>query len=204
MSHKGGPVAWMARHGVAPNLLMAFLIVGGFLMSLAIRKEYIPNTDADMVIVSVAYPGATPSEMEQGVVLPIENELSSLDGFAEVTSTASQSSARVMVELENGSDRQQAYQDIQQAVNNITTFPDGIERPVVSIAGHSREVMELAMFGPLSKFELKKLAEQVREKLLDAPEISKVEIKGTPEEEVHIEISQNTLERYGLTLAHVA
>ena len=204
MSRKGGPVSWMARHGVAPNLLMAFLIIGGFLMSLIIRKEFIPNTDADMVIVNVAYPGATPSEMEQGVVLPIENELSGLDGFKEITSTAAQSSAVVRVELENGSDRQQAYQDIQQAVGNITTFPDGIERPVVSIAGHTSEVMELALFGPLSKFELKKLAEQIRNDLLDAPEISKVEIKGTPDEELHVEINQATLEAYGLTLRQVA
>ncbi len=204
MSRRGGPVSWMTRHGVAPNLLMAFLIIGGLVMSLMIRKEFIPSTDADMVIVSVAYPGATPSEMEQGVVLPIENELSGLDGFAEVTSTATQSSAVVTVELNNDTDRQQAYQDIQQAVNNITTFPAGIERPVVRIASHSREVMELALFGPLDKFELKKLAEQIREKFLDAPEISKVELKGTPDEEVHIEISQSVLESYGLTLQSVA
>jgi multidrug efflux pump subunit AcrB len=201
---KGGPIAWMTRHGVAPNLLMAFLIVGGFLMSMVIRKEFIPNTDADMVIVQVAYPGATPSEMEQGVVLPVENELSSLDGFAEITSTAAESSAIVRVELENGADRQQAYQDIQQAVNNITTFPAGIERPVVSIASHSREVMELVLLGPLSKFEMKKLGEQIRETFLDAPEISKVELKGIPAEEIHIEIKQASLEALGLTLQDVA
>ena len=59
--HSRGPVAWMSRHGVAPNLLMAFLIIGGFLMSLTIRKEFIPATDVDMIIVNVAYPGATPS-----------------------------------------------------------------------------------------------------------------------------------------------
>ena len=159
---KGGPIAWMARHGVAPNLLMAFLIVGGFLMSMVIRKEFIPATDVDMIIVNVAYPGATPSEMEQGVLLPIENELSGLDGFAEITSSAAQGSATVMVELDNETDRQQAYQDIQQAVNNISTFPDGIERPVVSIASHSREVVELALFGPMDQFALKRLAEDIK------------------------------------------
>ena len=76
-----GPVAWMARHGVAPNLLMAFLIIGGFLMALVIRKEYFPSTEVDSVSVRVSYAGATPSEMEQGVVLPIENELADVDGI---------------------------------------------------------------------------------------------------------------------------
>ena len=204
MIHKAGPVSWMARHGVAPNLLMAFLIIGGILMSMVIRKEFIPSTEVDYVSVAVSYPGATPSEMEQGVVLPIENELTGLNGIKEITSTATQGSARVSVELENSDDRQKAYQDIQQAVSNISTFPDGIERPVVSLSGRTIDVMDIKLFGPLSKFELKKLAEQIRNDLLSAPEITNVEIKGTPDEELHVEISQATLEAYGLTLQQVA
>jgi len=165
LASRSGPVAWMSEHKVAPNLLMAFLIIGGFLMSLTIRKEFIPAYEADMVIVSVAYPGATPSEMEQGVVLPIENELASLDGFKEITSSVSLGSASVNVELENGTDKQQAYQDIQQAVNRISTFPAQIERPIVRIASRSIEVMELALFGPLERFELKRLAEKIKDEL---------------------------------------
>ncbi len=200
----GGPVSWMARHGVAPNLLMAFLIIGGFLMSLTIRKEFIPPYEADVVQINVSYPGATPAEMEQGVVLPIENELSALDGLKEVTSRARQGSARVSAELENGMDRQQAYQDIQQAVNRITTFPDQIERPVVGLAGRSISVMEMALFGPMSTFELKRLAEKVKDALLESSQITKVELTGTPEEEVHVDVSQAELQRYQLTLSEVA
>ncbi len=204
MKFSSGPVAWMVNHGVAPNLLMAFFIIGGILMSMSIRKEFIPNTQVDMIVVQVSYPGATPSEMEQGVVLPIENELSAMSGFSEITSNASQSSAVVYVELENDTDRQQAYQDVQQAVNNITTFPDGIERPVVSIASRDVEVMELAMFGPMSEFAIKQLAEEVKDQLMEAPEITRVEIKGTPPEEIHIEVPQAALEAYGLSLQSVA
>lgn len=201
--HKG-PIAWMARHGVAPNLLMAFLIIGGFLMSLMIRKEFIPTYEADMIIVTVSYPGATPTEMEQGVVLPIENELTQLDGFKEITSQASQSSARVLVALHNGTDKQQAYQDIQQAVNRISTFPADIERPVVRIASRTIDVMELTVFGNLNPFQLKRLAEDIKDELLESPEISKVEFRGLPSEEVHIDIPQQQLQRYGLTLQQVA
>ena len=128
-----GPISWMAKHGVAPNLLMAFLIIGGFMMSLMIRKEFIPNTELDRVVVSVSYPGATPSEMEQGVVLPIENELRSLDGLDEINSRASQGSARVSVELDNDADKQQIFQDIQQAVNNITQHYLGITAGILRV-----------------------------------------------------------------------
>ncbi|GGY34701.1 multidrug resistance protein [Bacterioplanes sanyensis] len=203
-NYKRGPIAWMARHGVAPNLLMLFLIVGGFVMSLTIRKEFIPPFEADMIIVNVGYPGATPEEMANGVILPIENELSQLDGFKEIRAEASQGSAQVRVELENSTDKQQAYQDIQQAVNRISTFPAQIERPVVSIASRSIEVMELAMFGPLDMFALKRLAEQVREELLSSPDISKVEILGVPDEEIHVEVTQQDLQRYGLTMRQIA
>jgi multidrug efflux pump subunit AcrB len=199
-----GPVSWMARHGVAPNLLMAFLIIGGFIMSLTITKEFIPNFEADIVLVDVVYAGATPSEMEQAIILPIENEVASLDGIKDVTSTASSSSARVMFELLNGVDRQKVYQDIQQAVSRITTFPVEAERPVVQLASRSIDVATLALFGDVSLLELKKLSEQVKEELLVAGEISKIELRGTPSEEIHIEITQENLQRYKLSLAEVA
>jgi len=199
-----GPVAWMARHGIAPNLFMAFLIIGGFIMSLTIKKEFIPSYEADTVVVDVGYPGATPAEMEQGIILPIENEVASLDGIKDVISIANQGSAKVVLELINGVDRQKAYQDIEQAVSRITTFPVETEKPVIKLASRSIDVATLAIFGDVSLLELKRLSEQVKEKLLSADEISKIELKGTPSEEIHIEISQANLQRYNLTLAEVA
>ncbi|HCM05722.1 MAG TPA: AcrB/AcrD/AcrF family protein, partial [Oceanospirillales bacterium] len=153
-----GPVAWMARHGVAPNLLMAFLIIGGFFMSLIITKEFIPNIEVDTIIVEVAYPGATPSEMEQAIILPIENEVSALEGIKDVVSTASAGSARVAFEVANGADKQKIYQDIDQAVNRISTFPLETEEPIVRIAGRTVDVATLAIFGDVSLLELKRLS----------------------------------------------
>ncbi|MDK2777552.1 MAG: efflux RND transporter permease subunit [Pseudomonadota bacterium] len=199
-----GPLAWMARHGVAPNLLMAFLIIGGFLMSLSIRKEFIPPYEAEAVEVTVSYPGATPAEMEQGVVLPIENELADIDGLKEVTVRITQGSAAIVAELENGTDKQQAYQDIQQAVNRISTFPAQMETPIVSVVSRSIDVIELALFGPLDKFGLKRLAEDIKDQLLESPQVSKITLRGSPDEEIHVEVRQQDLERYGLSLSQVA
>lgn len=202
--HYTGPLAWMVRHGVAPKLLMIFFLLGGLLVSLTIRKEYIPPFEAEMIVVNVAYPGATPQEMEQGVVLPIENEIRNIEGIKEVTSTATQGSAQVVAELENGRDKQQAYQDIQQAINRISTFPAQIERPVVSIASRQPDVLEFALFGPLDAFALKRLADDIREQLLSLPQINKVEYRTSVPEEIHVEISQQELWRYGLKLQDVA
>jgi multidrug efflux pump subunit AcrB len=199
-----GPVAWMARHGVAPNLFMALLIIGGFLMSLTIKKEFIPSYDADTVIVDVAYAGATPAEIEQAIILPIENEVAALDGIKDVSSVASASSGRVILELVNGVDRQRAYQDIEQAVSRITTFPLETEKPIIKLASRSIDVATLAIYGDVSLLELKHLSEEVKDQLLTADEISTIELRGTPSEEVHIEISQANLQRFNLSLAEVA
>jgi multidrug efflux pump subunit AcrB len=201
--HKG-PVAWMARHRIAPNLFMAFLIIGGFMMSLAITKEFIPNFESDTIIVNVAYAGATPAEIEQSIILPIENEVRALDGIKDVISVASSSLAQVVLELANGTDRQIAFQDIQQAVSRISTFPAEAEQPMVKIASRAIDVATLALFGDVSLLDLKVLAESIRDDLLTSDQISKIELRGTPSEEIHIEISQQNLQRYQLTLAEVA
>jgi multidrug efflux pump subunit AcrB len=152
----------------------------------------------------VAYAGATPAEIEQSIILPIENEVSSLDGIKEVISIANPGSAKVVLELLNSSDRQKAYQDIEQVVSRISTFPVEAENPMVRLASRSIDVATLALFGDVPLLELKRLAEQLKEKLLAADEISNIELRGAPSEEIHIEISQENLQRYQLTLAEVA
>lgn len=199
-----GPVAWMARHGVAPNLFMAFLIIGGFIMSLIITKEFIPNYDADTVIVDIVYAGATPAEIEQSIILPIENEITSLEGIKDVISIANPSSAKVVLELINGADRQKAFQDIEQAVSRITTFPVETEKPIIRLASRTIDVATLAIFGDVSLLELKRLSEDVKDTLLSADEITQIDLRGTPSEEIHVEIKQENLQRYGLTLSEVA
>jgi len=199
-----GPVAWMARHGIAPNLLMAFLILGGFMMSLMITKEFIPNFESDTVIVDIAYPGATPAEMEQAIILPIENEVTSIDGVKDVISIANQGGAKVVLEMVNGVDRQRVYQDVDQAVNRISTFPLETEKPIIRLASRTVDVATLAIFGDVSLLELKHLSEDIKDQLLTANQISSIDVRGTPSEEIHIEIKQANLQRYGLTLNEVA
>lgn len=199
-----GPIAWMARHGIAPNLLMLVLLIGGFMSSMSIKKEVFPEFNMDRVTVNVAYPGATPTEMEQGVVLPIENALSALGGIEDVKVSIQEGSARVNVDIESGEDLQQVYQDVLQAVNRIATFPLQMEQPVVGVVAHRSDIMDLVLHGEMDKFAMKRLAETVKEKILESPHVTQVEISGAPEEEIHVEISSFNLEKYNLTLSQVA
>jgi multidrug efflux pump subunit AcrB len=199
-----GPIAWMASHGIAPNLLMLALIIGGFITSMNIKKEVFPEFTVDVVQVRLVYPGASPSEMEQGVVLSVENVLTDLEGIADITATIQEGYATVYLETESGKETQQIYQDVLQAVNRISTFPAQMEQPIVSIWAMKRDIMDLALHGSLSKFELKRLAEKVKEKILESPYVTQVELKGAPAEEIHVDISSLSLEKYNLTLSQVA
>jgi len=113
----------MVDHGVAPNLLMVLFIVGGLMASLAIKKEVFPEFDIEVVQVTISYPGATPEDVEQSLLLPVEAAISDVEGIDELTATASEGSASVYATLIDGVDVMRAYQDIQQAVNAITTLP---------------------------------------------------------------------------------
>ncbi len=199
-----GPIAWMARHSVAPNLLMLVLIVGGVFMTTQMRQELFPSYELDTVSVSVALPGAAPEEVEQSIILAIEEELRPIQGIDKLTATAREGGGSLVAELAPGEDRQVVYNNIQQAVNRIATFPDDAERPVVTLDARRREVVELHLFGEVDLRSLRMAAEHVRSVLLQQPEISQVDIEGSPELEIHVEIGQAALRAHGLTLPRVA
>jgi len=114
-----GPIAWMARNPVASNLLMIVLIVGGLFSAVSIKKEVFPDFALDYITVSVSYPGASPEEVERGIVQVIEENLRGLEGVKEVTASAREGWGSVTAELMEGAERQEVYQDIQQEVYRI-------------------------------------------------------------------------------------
>ncbi|MGH0031821.1 MAG: efflux RND transporter permease subunit [Myxococcota bacterium] len=199
-----GPIAWMVRHRVAPNLLMGVLIVGGLLSARHTTQEIFPEFALDAVTVSVPYPGASPEEVEEGIVLVVEEAVRALEGVEEVTATAAEGVGSVVIELEDGADGQKALLDVQEAVARVRTFPVDAEEPNISLALRRRDVMSLQIYGAIEEFALRDLAEQVRDRLLQEPDITQVELRGARATEIHVEVSQADLRRYGLTLSGVA
>ena len=199
-----GAIAWMARNSIAANLLMVILLVGGFWSAASVKKEVFPEFTLDRVEVSVGYPGAAPSEVEQGILRPVEEAVRGVDGIREISSRAREGSGNVDIELVPGTDRQKAFQDIDQAVNRIRTFPDDIEQPETRLFSRQREVMSIGLYGDIEFYELRKLAEQVRDTLLSNPQITQVELGRVPDYLTHVEIPRNRLREYGITLSDVA
>lgn len=199
-----GPIAWMTRNGVTANLLMIVLLVGGFFSSLQIKKEVFPEFSLDLVSVTVGYPGASPEDVEQGIVLVVEEALQGIDGIEEITSTANEGSARIRAELTTDADPNTVFQDIQQAVSRINTFPEDAEQPNIALAKRVRSVLTLLLYGSTSELVLKQLAETVRDQLLAAPGVTQVELQGARDYRIHIDISTARLQAHGLTLRQVA
>jgi len=200
----GGPIAWMARHSVAPNLLMLLLVLGGLFMTGRITQEVFPSYESDTVTISVALPGATPEEVERSVILAIEEALGEVQGLDKITATASEGAASVIVELATDRDRRVAYDDIAQAVDRITTFPEDAEEPVTRLDARKFDVVDLQIYGQTDRYSLRMAAETIRDRLVQDPDISQVEITGTSALEIHVEIAQASLRAYGITLTQAA
>lgn len=199
-----GPIAWMTRHSIAANLLMIILIGGGLWTAVSIQKEVFPESELDVVTVQVAYPGAAPTEVEQGILRPVEETIRTVECIREIRSQASEGRGTVTIELVAGSNRMKAFQDIDQAVSQIQTFPDEVERPVVSLRSQQREVLSIVLFGDVDTWSLRQLAEQVRDQLRSDENITQIELGRTQEYVTHIEIPRDVLRQYGLTLPQVA
>ena len=201
---KEGAIAFMARNSIAANLLMIILIGGGIWTMFNIQKEVFPQFQLDYVEVNVVYPGAAPAEVEQGILLPVEEAIRGIQGIKEITSTANEGSGNILIELVAGTDRMQAFQDIDQGVRRIQTFPDDIERPQVNLQARQRDVMEIAIYGESDIWTLRILAERLRNRLLGDQQITQVEIGNVPDYVTHIEIPRHNLRQYNLTLGEVA
>lgn len=201
---QSGPIAWMAGNSVASNLIMLVFLVGGLIWGTQIKQEVFPEFDLDMVTVSVSYPGASPQEVEQGILLAIEEAVQGLDGVKEVISAAREGSGSVQVEMVVGADLQRLAQDIQGEVDRITSFPEEAEEPRIKIVSRRRQVITVALYGDVSEKMLRDTAEEMRDGMLQMEGITQVDLSGVRDLEIAIEVPQQQLRNYHLTLREIA
>ena len=201
---KKGAIVWMAGHSVTANLLMLVLLLGGLYMATRIKKEVFPDFELDQVQITVPYPGASPQEVEKGIILAIEEAVQGLEGVDEVRASAREGSGTVTVEMIEGENLQKLAQDIQNEVDRITSFPEEAEKPQVVIVSRKRYVVSLALYGDQSEGVLREYSEYLRDRLLQEADITQVELTGVRNYEISVEIPQDTLRTYNLTLEEVA
>lgn len=198
-------IAWFARNHVAANLLMITILFAGFYsLSSRIPLEVFPSFETDRINVSVTLRGATPEDTELGVAILIEEAVQDLEGIEQITSVSSEGSASVSIEVDSDYDARDMLADIKARVDAINTFPADAENPVVSLAQRKREVIAVSVAGIYGEKEINEFAEQVRDDLLRIPGITQVELAGVRDYEIALEIPQDRLRQYGLTLAEVS
>ncbi|MCA8939820.1 MAG: efflux RND transporter permease subunit, partial [Planctomycetes bacterium] len=199
-----GWIGWMVENRVTPNLLMIVLLLGGALaFFFRMQKEVFPTFELDTVTIDVTYQGAGPEEVENSIVEAIEAEITGIDGVKEIRATANEGRANITAELIDGSPRQEVLQDIQQAVDSITTLPADSERPVVKLSRQRREVLDLQIFGDVDARSLRAAAEEIRDALLRHPSISQIDLEDTPDYEIIVEVPSEALRRYNVTLIDI-
>lgn len=197
-THKGW-LAWFARNSVASNLLMVILLLAGIASVFTIKKQTFPEIQLEQVTIRVAYLGAAPQEVEEGIVDKIEESLRSLNGIKKIRSNAVEGLATVNVEIQSGYDIQEVMNEIKMQVDSISSFPEQTERPVVYNTKFQSNVLWLSVYGDTDQRGLKEFAKDVRDELKKLPGVSKVEVVGVLDYEVSIEVSEHKLREYGLT-----
>ena len=199
-----GPLTYMAKHRVAANLLMGFVILGGFVALGTLVVEVFPEFSLDRISISVPYPGATPDDIEESILLKIEEQLESVTGIDEMTSTAAEGMGSVQLQLELGEDVSATFDVVQAELDQIITFPVDAERPEIREVTNRQSAIKLAIFGDVAERTLKEIAYRTEDALSELDAVSFVETSGIRQYEISIEIDQSTLGALGLTLGDIA
>eukprot|EP01093_Parvamoeba_rugata_P015921 TRINITY_DN570_c0_g2_i2.p1 TRINITY_DN570_c0_g2~~TRINITY_DN570_c0_g2_i2.p1 ORF type:complete len:1028 (-),score=294.38 TRINITY_DN570_c0_g2_i2:1449-4532(-) len=198
-------IAWFTKNHVAANLLLISIVFAGlFSLTTQIPLEVFPSFETDRISVSVSLRGSTPEDVEQGVTIRIEESVQDLEGIKQISSRSSEGSASVSIEVESGYDPRELLADIKSRVDAINTFPVDAEKPVVALALRKLEVIAGTVASDYGEKETREYAEQVRDQLLRLPSVTQVELSGVRDYELAIEVSQDTLRQYSLSLSDIS
>ena len=197
-------IRWMAEHKVAANLLMVIILVAGVMGVSNIKQEVFPEFDLDFIIVAVPYSGATPDEIEESILLPIEDAVSGITGIKKITGTAKESMGSFRIELQKGADKQSVFDDVESAVTRLTTLPEEADDAQVQLPRRRREVLNIALYGDAPARSLIELAQMARDTLLTHPDITQVDVEQPRGFEMTLEISKSALQQHALTLNQIS
>ena len=197
-------VAFFIRFPLWTNVLMISVFLFGFFALAGMRYSFFPELTPNFITVQVVYPGASPEEIEEGVVLKIEENLDGLEGIDRVTSVSRENVATVSVETVKDADLDKVLTEVKNAVDRINSFPLGAEKPVIFEQKFRSRAISVVLFGEADLYNMKVIAENLRDELLATEEISQVAIEGLPRLEFSIEVSEADMRRYRLTFNEIA
>lgn len=197
-------LTWFVDNPVAANLMMAIFITGGFISLATMHKEEFPNIEPGIVQIQIPYLGAAPEEVEEAVCIRVEEAIEGVDGMDRFSSTSREGMCSVMVEVSQNADITTVLNDIKGKVDAISTFPAETEKPIVSSMQFRGQTISLAVHGKTDEASLKLLAEEIRDDISLLEGISQVSVTYARPWEISIEVSEQTLRQYNLTMSQIA
>ncbi|NDV90922.1 acriflavin resistance protein [Alteromonas sp. 345S023] len=198
-----GLIAWFTRNAVAANLLMIFIIIMGIASYFTIQRQMFPNIEINYITVQASYPGASPQEIEESIFIKIEESLKDVTEINRIVSRAFRGSGRVTLEIDSDEELTDVLDKVKLRIDGIATFPSGMEPVQVSQIEFQQDVIQMPLVGDLPLRELKSIAKEVEDELLQLGNISLVNISA-PLDEIAVEIKPDVLRKYNLTIADVS
>jgi len=198
-----GIIRWVTTHPVAANLAMIVVVVAGLASATSITQKTFPDFTLDVIAIDVAYPGASPTEIEQSIVRPIEDQLSSIEGVDELTASAVEGRGSVQLSLLLGEDVATTLDEVKGEIDRVTTFPEDAEAPTVAQASQPERVLELTLHGPTSPAVLKSEAERLKDGIARLDGVSFVQLGNVLEDQISVEIDRDTLAVHDLTIEEI-
>ena len=198
-------ISYFIKYHVAVDVFILTFFIFGIYGALSLKSSFFPLTDSRNISISITYPGASPQEIEEGVVLKIEDNLKGLEGVERVTSTSRENSGTINIEIEKGRDVDFMLLEVKNAVDQVPTFPTGMEPLVVSKQRPIRQTISFAISGdrvPLAT--LKQIGRQIENDIRGMEGISQIQLSGFPLEEIEIAVNENSLLAYDLTFDEVS
>jgi len=198
-------ISYFIKYHMAVNVFIMAFFVFGVVGILSLKSSFFPLNEARNITITVAYPGASPQEIEEGVVLKIEDNLKGLEGVERVTSTSRENSGTINVEIEKERNVDFMLLEVKNAVDRVPTFPTGMEPLIVAKQEPVRPTISFAVSGediPLAT--LKQIGREIENDLRAIDGISQISISGYPDEEIEIAVDENSLLAYNLSFTDVA
>ena len=197
-------IRYFITYPIWANMLMAAVLLLGITMMLRMRTSFFPEVESNIITVSFVYPGTSPEEIEEALIIKAENNLRGIPGVERTTSSSRENSGSVSIEVSDHYDANEVYDDVKNAIDRITPYPAGAEKPIVRVEKIRTRTTSIAIYGNADLWALKERAEDFRDDLLEMDGISQVTVSGIPQREIVISVSEATLRRYKLTFSELA
>ncbi|MFV9483230.1 efflux RND transporter permease subunit, partial [Christiangramia sp. ASW11-125] len=200
-----GIISYFIKYHVAVNVMIIAFVIFGVVGMLRMQSSFFPLIESEIITINVAYPGAAPEEIEEGIVLKIEDNLKGLVGVDRVTSVSRENGGSITVEIDSDEDIDVMLSEVKNAVDRVPNFPSGMEPLVVAKQENIRETFDFFVSGEgVDLATLKQIGRQIEYDLRAMDGLSQIELSGFPEEEIEIAVDENDLLAFNITFTEVA